>query len=69
MSSIKKYRKMAGLTQQELAQKVGVALDTISRYETSKREPRLSDLRKMAEILGCTVDDLVADAQEEAETA
>lgn len=59
MNNIRYFREKAGLTQGQLAEKMGMALDSISRYENNKREPRASDLRHMAEIFNCTVDDLL----------
>lgn len=59
MNNIRYFREKAGLTQGQLAKKMGVALDSVSRYENGKREPRASDLRHMAEIFACTVDDLL----------
>ena len=56
MNAIREFRKKKGWTQKDLADKLGVALDTISRYETESREPRASELKKMAEIFGCSVD-------------
>lgn len=34
---LKEWRRKAGMTQQELAQHLGLALNTISRYEQGKR--------------------------------
>lgn len=59
MNKIREYREKNGLTQSQLAAKVGLSLDTVSRYETEKREPRASDLCRMAEVLHCSVDDLL----------
>jgi transcriptional regulator with XRE-family HTH domain len=63
VSCIKFYRKKAGLTQGQLAKSMGVSLDTISRYETNKREPRVSDLCRMADILGCTPIELMMESE------
>ena len=63
MDNMRYLREKAGLTQGQLAKKMGVALDSISRYENGKREPRASDLRRMAEIFECTVDDLLNPTQ------
>lgn len=58
MESIRFFRRKLGLTQTELAKKIGCSLDTISRYETNKREPRATDLLRMADVFGCSVDEL-----------
>ncbi|OUN39682.1 hypothetical protein B5G28_04150 [Faecalibacterium sp. An77] len=44
-------RHRAGLTQAELAAKVGLAPITIRQYEKGLREPRIDTLRKIAETL------------------
>jgi DNA-binding XRE family transcriptional regulator len=59
MNGIRYYRNKFDLTQTGLALKIGVSLDTVSRWETGKREPRSSELRKMAILFGCTIDDLI----------
>jgi transcriptional regulator with XRE-family HTH domain len=62
MNSIRHYRSKLGLTQTELALKIGVSLDTVSRWETGKRDHRSSELRKMATLFGCAIDDLLDSA-------
>ena len=52
---IKKARKERGLTQKELAKKVGVATGTIQQYELGKREPRMFHLNLVARALGIPV--------------
>ena len=59
MNAIKKYREAAGLKQTELAEKIGISTVTLSRYENDGREPRATDLLKMSELFGCTVDELL----------
>jgi len=53
------FREKNGLTQKELAKKVGLSWNTIWNYENGRREPRLHDLKKFAEIFNCTIDELV----------
>ena len=59
MNAIKKYREAAGLTQQKTADKIGVSTATLIRYEAGSREPRATELLKMSELFGCTVDELL----------
>ena len=59
MNAIKKYREAAGLKQVDMAEKLGISTMTLSRYETGVREPRATDLLKMSELFGCTVDELL----------
>lgn len=59
MNALKQYRKAAGLTQLQTAHKIGISLDSIRRYESGTYEPRATELLKMAELFGCTIDELV----------
>jgi transcriptional regulator with XRE-family HTH domain len=56
---IKERRKTLGLTQQQLAEALGVTPQHISVIEQDKRAPSLSSLARMAEELGVTIDFLV----------
>ena len=59
MNWIKKLRRAKGWTQRELADAVGLAMDTISRYERGDREPRASDIKKLSAALGVKEDELL----------
>lgn len=52
---IKAMRRKASLTQAELAEKAGTATGTIQQYELGKRQPRLEQLQKIADVLGCSI--------------
>ncbi len=56
--NIARFRLMRGLTQEELSEKIGKHHVTLSNWERDKREPAASDVKKIAEALGCTVEDL-----------
>ncbi len=45
-----------GLTQEELAGRVGTKQPSIARLEAGRREPSLSYLRRVAAALGCRLD-------------
>jgi transcriptional regulator with XRE-family HTH domain len=49
---LKTAREKRGLTQSELAEKVGVHLVTICRIETGARNPSMPLLQKIAKALG-----------------
>ena len=49
---IREARKAKHMTQEELGELVGVTGVTIMRYEKYQREPRIDQLRKIAEVLG-----------------
>lgn len=57
--NIQKFRKRRGLTQKELAEKLGIATGTLQQYELDKREPRLAQLGKIAEVLGVSIHSLM----------
>lgn len=48
-----------GLTQAELAERIGCTQKDVARWENDVREPRLSALKKLAEALECKVDDII----------
>lgn len=52
-------RKRAGLTQSELAERVGLKYAAISSYETGVSFPKRKTLEKMAEVLNCNAADLI----------
>lgn len=45
------HRRNAGLTQKQLAEAVGVSLETVARWETQGMIPRPAKLRKIRELL------------------
>ncbi len=51
---IQTKRKKAGLTQKQLAEKVGVAAITIQQYERNVREPKFEMLVKISEARSCS---------------
>lgn len=55
---IKDFRIAKGLTQAELAERIGAAETTVSDYERGRRFPRMAYLFAMTELLECTIDDL-----------
>lgn len=56
---LKKIRKEAGITQKELADKIGVSRTTIAGYETEGKEPSYDNLIKIARALNCSLDVLL----------
>lgn len=56
---LKAARLAAGLTQAQLAERLGIPQSSIARYEAGAREPLASTLKSMAEALGCTMEELI----------
>lgn len=54
-------RKFKGLTQAELAEKIGMTTRAIQNYESGNRIPKSAVLEKIAEGLGVTIDDLASE--------
>lgn len=51
-------RKNLGLSQDELAEKIGVSRQTLSKYETGESLPDIEKCRLLAEVFGVSMDDL-----------
>lgn len=58
---ILELRRAAGLSQEELGFRIGVSKMQISGMERGKRELSLSMMRRLADVLGCSVADILAD--------
>lgn len=61
---IKALRKTRGLTQEQLAERLGVQRATISNYEIGRRSPHLKELEKIASVLGVSLDYFGVDTNE-----
>lgn len=62
MNNLKHYRTAAGLTQPELAEKVGISHRTLQDYEQNRKpleKAAAITVLNMARVLGCTVEDLI----------
>lgn len=59
-----KYRKNAGLTQAQLAQKLGYSDKSISKWEREEGVPDIYILKEIADLYGVTVNDLISEKQE-----
>lgn len=58
MSRLKEKRKEIGITQIELAEKVGVSSDYISMIERGDRTPGFSLARRISNELNSTIDEI-----------
>lgn len=61
---VKAKRKSLKMTRESLAEKSGVSVMSIRRYENLEREPRLDAIKKIASALNCTIFDLVDNWEE-----
>lgn len=59
MIALRALRRARGMTQQQVAEQIGVAKNTVSMWEVGEREPSIDKLRKLAALFDCTIDELV----------
>ena len=60
---IKKYRKEAGLSQEDLASKIYVSRTLITKYESGSAFPTQENLEKIAAALNVEVEDLLSNEE------
>ncbi len=57
-ANIQNYRKKSGFTQEELAERLGVTYQAVSKWENAKSAPDIMLLPLMADLFGCHIDEL-----------
>ncbi len=58
---LKYYRKCSNLTQQQVADALGILRSTYAYYESGKTHPKLSTLQNIARLFNTDIDNLVED--------
>ena len=58
-SNLIDLRKLHHLSQEELAEKIGISRQTLSKWETGESLPDIVKCTLLAEVVGVTLDDLV----------
>ena len=53
-------RKLNNLSQEDIAEKIGVSRQTLSKYETGESLPDIERCKQLADIFGVTMDDLIS---------
>ncbi len=61
---IKTYRENKNMTQNEVADILGVKSATISKYETNTLEPNIESIKKLAETFEISIDELLRDKED-----
>lgn len=56
---IKEQRKLLGLTQPQLAEKINMSINSIKQLETDRVRPSLETLEKLCDLFGCSADYLL----------
>ena len=64
--NFKIMRLRAGLTQQDVAEKLDVDRSSVAKWETGEAMPRADKLPQIAVLLSCTVDELLVDNKKDA---
>jgi len=64
-NNVKKYRETAGLTQAELAERVGTKRITIASLEREKYEPSVGLAMRLAKTFNFTVEDIFTEVKKE----
>lgn len=59
MNQIKKARIIAGLTQEQVAKKIGVTTVTVCKWETGQTFPNVRRLKTVADVLNVPIEKLV----------
>lgn len=61
---LKRLRESKELTQLQVAEAIGIAKNTYIGYEKGSREPRLSEVKKMAELFNVTLGELCLESRD-----
>ena len=64
---LKDLRKQAGLTQVEVAEKLGISQPAYASWKRGAKKPTQENLVKIAQILNVSVDYLVGNSEEKAD--
>ena len=59
--NLKKIRKRKNISQEELADLVGVSRQSVSKWETSEAYPEMNNILELCKIFKCNINDLVND--------
>ncbi|MBM7854098.1 transcriptional regulator with XRE-family HTH domain [Desulfohalotomaculum tongense] len=62
---IKELRARAGISQETLAQKLGVSVASVASYEIGRVNPSIEVLKKIADIFGVSVDYILGRSNDE----
>ena len=58
-TNLKFLRRQKGLTQEELAEKLGITRSSLGAYEEGRAEPKIGLMRTMAQFFSMGVDELI----------
>jgi transcriptional regulator with XRE-family HTH domain len=58
--NLTELRKLNNYSQEDLAERIGVSRQTLSKYETGESLPDIEKCRQLADVFSVTVDDLIS---------
>jgi AbrB family looped-hinge helix DNA binding protein len=58
--NLMELRKLNNLSQEDIAEKIGVSRQTLSKYETGESLPDIERCKRLADLFGVTTDDLIS---------
>nr|WP_294529053.1 helix-turn-helix transcriptional regulator [uncultured Blautia sp.] len=61
---LKEARKQAGLSQEQLAEKLGISRSAVAKWETDKGIPDVDNLKALSGLLSVSIDYLLDDGQD-----
>lgn len=64
MLDVRQVRQRVGISQKDLARKVGITQAFLSEVETGTKSPSLLTAAKLARALGCTIDELLGETKD-----
>lgn len=60
--NLRKLRKLKGLSQEDLAEKMNVSRQSVSKWETGDAYPEMNNILELCKIFHCHINDLVNDS-------
>lgn len=63
-ANVKRMRKRSGLTQEHVAQYLGIDQTLVSKVEGGQRSLGVSSLEKLCDLFFCSLDDLIGDGSQ-----
>ena len=67
-SNLKELRKIKNLSQEDLAEKVGVSRQSVSKWETGDAYPEMNNILMLCKIFNCKINDLLSNNLEDFES-
>ena len=61
---LRELRKKSGMTQEQVAQKIGLTRQAISSYESGRTEPGLDILKELSRVYDVEISELLSDKEQ-----